>query len=108
MKTKIITTILCASLISSSMAGDAWDITRNTLYTNKPTHVWENLDGSKTYRYDRPGSTSFDTRSAQSVAAETQFKQDLAVLAALAVVAGVNALCEWLNSSPSFSSPTNR
>ena len=105
MKTTIITTLLCASLISSSMAGDAWDITRDTLYTNKPTHVWTNLDGTKTYRTDSPGRTTFDTRSAQSVASEAQFKQDLAVLAVAAVLAGANALYEWWNA-PQFSSVT--
>lgn len=101
MKTKIITTLLCASLISPSMAGDAWDITRDTLYTKKATHVWENLDGSKTYRYDTPSRTTFDTRTAQSVAAEAQFKQQVVVFAVVAIVAGVSAFCEWLNSPSS-------
>ena len=98
MKTKIISTLLGISLISSSMAGDAWDITRNTLYTNTPSHVWENLDGSKTYRTDSPGRTTFDTRSPQSVANEAQFKQDVAILAASAVIAGAMALYEWWNT----------
>ncbi len=108
MKTKIITTLLCASLISSSMAGDAWDITRNTLYSNKPTHVWTNLDGTKTYRTDSPGHTTFDTRSAQSVANEAQFKQDLAALAVVAVVAGAKALYEWWNTPQPAMTNLNR
>ena len=108
MKTKLVTTLLCASLISSSMAGDAWDITRNTLYTNKPSHVWENLNGSKTYRTDSPGRTTYDTRSAESVASEAQFKQDLALLAAGAVIAGAMALYEWVSTSLSSSTSSNR
>lgn len=102
MKTQILTTLLCMSLISSAMAGDSWDLTRNHLHTNQPTHAWENLNGSKTYRYDSQGTTSFDTRSAQSVATEAQFKQDLAVIAVALVLAGANALCEWWNTQPTM------
>lgn len=88
MKTKIITALLCASLISSAMAGDACDITRDTLYTNTPTHVWTNLDETK----------AFDTRSAQRVTNEAQFKQELAVLVVVVAIAGVKALYEWWNT----------
>jgi hypothetical protein len=99
MKTKIITALLCMSCMSSSMAGDARDITRDTLYTNKPTHVWTNLDGTKTYSADSPGRTTFDTRCAQRVARGAQFQQDLAMLAVGVVIAGVKALYEWWNTS---------
>lgn len=83
------------------MGGDAWDITRNTFYPNKHTHVWENLDGSKTYRFDTPGRTSFETRSPQSVTAEKQFKQELVVAAISILVIGVSAFFEWLDAPQS-------
>ena len=108
MKTQIITTLLCMSLISSAMAGDSWDLTRNHLHTNQPTHAWENLDGSKTYRYDTQGTTRFDTRSSQSVASEAQFKQDVAVIAIALIAAGANAIYEWWNTPQPVMTNLNR
>jgi len=87
------------------MAGDAWDITRDTFYANKPTQVWNNLDGSKTYRTDMPGRTVYENRSAQSVTSEAQFKQDMTAILVVALIAGTNALYEWWNkpTAPNFS-----
>jgi hypothetical protein len=99
MKTNILILITCTSLACPAVADETWDITRNTLYT-KPTHVWQNLDGSKTYRTDYPGRTVYDQRSAGSVVAESQLKQEVAVLAVFAVIAGVQAFCDWLNTTP--------
>lgn len=107
MKTNILILITCTSLACPAVADETWDIARNTLYT-KPTHVWQNLDGSKTYRTDLPGRTVYDQRSAQSVMQEAQFKQDLAVVAIIVVATGIQALCDWLNASATTNSVTNR
>jgi hypothetical protein len=107
MKANTLILVTCISLACPAVAAETWDIARNTLYT-KPSHVWQNLDGSKTYRTDLPGRTVYDQRSAQSVIAESQFNQELAVLAICAVIAGVRALCDWLNTPVNTGPGTNR
>lgn len=100
MKTKLITALLCTSLVSTSMAGDDWDMFRKAFYGKDASHTWQNIDGSKTYRYDSPGSTTFETRSAQSVQNESEFKQGLAAVGVLAVLVVINAIFNGGNTAP--------
>lgn len=95
MKPKITTILLSLSLMSSSMARAAEGISRDTLDTNTFTHVWTNVDETKTRRVGSRDCTSVDTRSANNVLLKTQFNQKLSVLVVGAVVAGVTTLYQW-------------
>jgi hypothetical protein len=100
---KTIPLALVAALISSSAIGaDNW---YDQLTGREPTHVWEHTDGSRTYRYDTPGATKFESRSAESVSTEQQFNGMLAQIAIQAIVQGSKSLYDWWKEPKSESSP---
>ena len=93
MKTTALTLII--ALITSPLIGaDNW---YDILSGRDPTHTWQQQDGSRTYRYDTPGKTTFESRSAQSINAEAQFDAMLAQALATAVIEGGKAIYEWWN-----------
>lgn len=74
------------------------DNARDLLTGREPTHVWDNLDGSRTYRYDSGSRTSYERRSAEEISAQDEF---VAQVAGYVIINGIDLACQfydWLKS----------
>lgn len=96
--------VFSLSLTASVLSDDTWDKFR----LSKPTQTYDNLDGSRTYRYDSPGKTQFEKRSPESVANEGQFDQMIAAAVIWGLFEGGKAVYEWWNTPKMSNTPLQR